>query len=72
MIAAKLNIANGAALPQEVASAIADAHGLLEGLVIPPVGDDHLQKRETGDIEDVLQDYNTGMLEDGPAHCGGP
>jgi hypothetical protein len=59
LIAAKLNIANGAG-GGAVASAIASADALIGGLVAPPVGSGYLAPSATSALVQTLDDYNTG------------
>ncbi|MBI4463262.1 MAG: hypothetical protein HY647_01035 [Acidobacteria bacterium] len=66
LIAAKLNIANGAD-GSTVATAIADADTLIGGLVVPPIGGGWLAPADTSALTTILDNYNNGLL--GPAHC---
>jgi hypothetical protein len=66
LIAAKLNVANGAD-PTAVAAAIAAADALIGGLYIPPVGSGLLAPSATSDLNDTLTQYNEGGT--GPGHC---
>jgi hypothetical protein len=66
LIAAKLNIANGAD-PSAVQQAITDADYMIGGLVVPPIGNDYLQPGQTGDLTETLTEYNEGTI--GPGHC---
>lgn len=66
LIAAKLNIANGAD-GTAVASAIAAADALIGGLVIPPVGVGSLAPASTSALTSILASYNEGAI--GPGHC---
>ena len=66
LIAAKLNIANGAD-GSAVATAIASADAMIGGLVIPPVGSGSLAPSATASLAGVLASYNTGII--GPGHC---
>jgi hypothetical protein len=66
LIAAKLNIANGAD-PTDVAAAIAAADALIGGLIIPPVGAGFLDPSATNELWWTLMNYNAG--ETGPGHC---
>jgi hypothetical protein len=66
LIAAKLNVANGAA-PDDVAAAIAAADALIGGLVVPPVGTDSLHPSVTSALNTTLTNYNEGII--GPGHC---
>lgn len=67
LIAAKLNIASGAAHPSDVDQAIADADTLIGGLVIPPVGSGFLKPAVTSALTTALANYNEGVT--GPGHC---
>jgi hypothetical protein len=67
LIAAKLNVANGAD-PTAAASAIADADAMIGGLVVPPVGAGYLDPSTTSSLTQTLDDYNNGII--GPGHCG--
>jgi hypothetical protein len=66
LIAAKLNIANGAD-GTAVAQAIADADALIGGLVVPPVGSGSLPASATSALITALTNYNEGAT--GPGHC---
>lgn len=67
LIAAKLNICNGAD-GSAIAATIADADALIGGLVIPPVGGGYLAPSVTNTDTNQLDDYNNGFT--GPGHCG--
>jgi len=67
LIAAKLNVANGAD-PSASATAIADAAALIGSLVVPPVGTGYLAPSSTSMTTQSLDDYNNGVT--GPGHCG--
>jgi hypothetical protein len=67
LIAAKLNIANGADMTP-VASTIASADAAIGGLVVPPVGSDYLDPSSINALASTLDDYNNGLI--GPGHCG--
>jgi hypothetical protein len=67
LIAAKLNIANGAD-PTAVAGSIAGADAIIGDLVIPPVGSGFLAPSATSALTNALADYNEGSS--GPGHCG--
>jgi len=69
LIAAKLNAANGAFVPTGVATAIADADTLIDGLVVPPVGSGYLAPSATSGLTTTLDTYNKGEYPDGPPHC---
>ncbi|HET9371100.1 MAG TPA: hypothetical protein VFO19_12660 [Vicinamibacterales bacterium] len=66
LIAAKLNIANGAN-GAAVAATIAAADALIGALVVPPVGTDALAPSATSALVDVLTQFNEGAI--GPGHC---
>jgi hypothetical protein len=66
LIAAKLNIANGAD-GSAVTATITAADTLIGSLVIPPVGSDYLSPAATGALTTALDDYNNGVT--GPGHC---
>jgi hypothetical protein len=66
LIAAKLNIANGAD-PTDAAQCIAAADALIGGLVIPPGGSGWLAPSATSSLTTCLTDYNEG--QSGPGHC---
>jgi hypothetical protein len=67
LIAAKLNIANGAD-PSAAAAAIASADALIGGLIVPPIGSGYLSPASTSALTQTLDDYNNGVT--GPGHCG--
>jgi len=66
LVAAKLNIANGAD-GSAIAQSIADADALIGGLVIPPVGSGSLSTAATSTLVTSLTNYNEGLT--GPGHC---
>ena len=67
LIAAKLNVANGAD-GSAIAGTIADADALIAGLIVPPVGGDSLKSNVTSSLNDALTAFNEGAT--GPGHCG--
>jgi len=67
LIAAKLNIANGAD-PTAAAATIAAADAQIGSLVVPPVGSGFLAPSSTSSKTQVLDNYNNGII--GPGHCG--
>lgn len=67
LIAAKLNVANGAD-PTAAAAAIAAADALIGALIVPPVGGGYLNPSLTSSLIQTLDDYNNGVI--GPGHCG--
>jgi len=66
LIAAKLNVANGAD-GTSVAGAIAAADALIGGLVVPPVGSGFLSPGSTSALNATLTSFNEGDI--GPGHC---
>ena len=66
LIAAKLNVANGAD-GSAVAAAIAAADALIGGLVVPPVGAGSLPSSATSALNATLTSFNEGDI--GPGHC---
>jgi hypothetical protein len=68
LIAAKLNIADGASAPTAVLTAIGDADALIGNLVVPPVGNGSLAPSVTSTLTGILGGYNEG--DTGPGHCG--
>jgi hypothetical protein len=67
LMAAKLNIANGAD-GSSVAGAIAAADLLIGGKVVPPVGTGSLSPGSTSSLNATLTSFNEGTI--GPGHCG--
>jgi cysteine-rich repeat protein len=67
LIAAKLNVANGAD-PSAAAGSIAAADALVGALVVPPVGVGYLKPAATSALIGALDAYNSGTV--GPGHCG--
>ena len=66
LIAAKLNVANGAS-DAPIAATIIAADALINGLVIPPIGAGFLMTSATSALTSVLDSYNNGLL--GIPHC---
>jgi hypothetical protein len=66
LIAAKLNIANGAD-PSAIAAAVTQADSLIGSLGIPPTDTGYLAPSVTSALTNTLTQYNEGAL--GPAHC---
>lgn len=66
LIAAKLNVANGAD-DSSVAGAIAAADALIGSLVVPPVGAGSLPNSSTSALTGTLTSFNEGTI--GPGHC---
>jgi hypothetical protein len=67
LIAAKVNIANGAD-PTAAAATIAAADAQIGNLVVPPVGSGYIHPSQTSTKTQSLDDYNNGIS--GPGHCG--
>jgi hypothetical protein len=61
LIAAKLNIANGADASC-IQQTIADADALIGDLVVPPVGTGYLAPGDVSALAETLDQYNEGML----------
>jgi hypothetical protein len=61
LIAAKLNIANGAD-GSCIEQTLADADALIGDLVVPPVGDGYLRPRDVSGLANTLHQYNEGAL----------
>jgi hypothetical protein len=66
LIAAKLNIANGAD-PTAVQQTVIDADSTIGGLTVPPIGNGYLSPSQTSQLNDTLTEYNEGTI--GPGHC---
>jgi len=66
LIAAKLNIANGAD-GSAIQASIDAADALIGGLVVPPVGAGSLPNSTTSPLTAALTSYNEGAT--GPGHC---
>jgi hypothetical protein len=66
LIAAKLNVANGADDTAIIAT-ITAADALIDGLVVPPVGDGYLDPSVTSPLTATFDSYNKGEI--GPGHC---
>lgn len=66
LIAAKLNMANGAD-GSAVAATIAAADALIGALIVPPVGAGSLPASTTSSLTGTLDNYNNGLI--GPGHC---
>jgi hypothetical protein len=66
LIAAKLNIANGAD-PTAVQQTVIDADSIIGGLVVPPIGSGYLSPGQTSSLTATLTEYNEGTI--GPGHC---
>jgi hypothetical protein len=66
LIAAKLNIADGAD-GSAIATTIAAADAAIGSLVVPPVGSGALAPSSVSPLVTALDDYNNGVT--GPGHC---
>jgi hypothetical protein len=66
LIAAKLNIANGAD-PTAISSTITAADNLIGGKVVPPVGNGSLTPAQVSALVTALTNFNEGTT--GPGHC---
>jgi hypothetical protein len=66
LIAAKLNIANGASA-SAISATIAAADAMIGSLVVPPSGTGYLDPSVTSALNDALTNYNEGIT--GPGHC---
>lgn len=67
LIAAKLNIANGAD-PTAIAATITAADALIGSKVVPPVGSGYLKPNAVSALVTALDNFNSGVT--GPGHCG--
>ena len=68
LIAAKLNLANGAS-GTAISGTIASADSTIGGLVVPPVGGGSLSTSSVGSLVSLLDQFNNGLLAGGPGHC---
>jgi hypothetical protein len=57
LVAAKLNIANGAD-PTAVQQSVINADNIIGGLIVPPIGNGHLSPGQTSQLSDTLTEYN--------------
>jgi hypothetical protein len=67
LIAAKLNIANGAD-PSAAVAMISAADAEIGNQVCPPIGGGSLSSSPAVDYANALDDFNNGLV--GPGHCG--
>ncbi|MEO6461910.1 MAG: hypothetical protein ABIP29_02450, partial [Candidatus Eisenbacteria bacterium] len=67
LIAAKLNLANGAD-PGSIAATIASADAAIGSKVIPPIGSGTMPSSPATEYANALDDFNNGLV--GPGHCG--
>jgi hypothetical protein len=68
LIAAKLNLAQGATPTAGVLAAIASADAMIGALVAPPIGAGSLAPGATSALTGTLDSFNQGIT--GPGHCG--
>ena len=68
LIAAKLNVANGAS-GAVIAASIASADTTIGSLVVPPVGNGSLSTSSVCSLVSALDQYNNGLATGGPGHC---
>jgi len=68
LIAAKLNVANGAS-GTAISSTIASADTLIDGLVVPPVGSGLLSTSAVSNLVSLLDQFNSGLLPGAPGAC---
>jgi hypothetical protein len=68
LIAAKLNVANGATC-NTVVKLISDADKIIGALVVPPVGSGSLSTSSVGTLVTGLDNFNNGLLANCPGHC---
>jgi hypothetical protein len=64
LIAAKLNIANGAD-PTAVQQTVIDADSMIGGLIVPPIGNGYLSPGQTSNVTETLTEYNEGTIGPG-------
>jgi hypothetical protein len=69
LIAARLNLASGAAATPTVTQAIVDANALIDGLLIPPVGGGSLSPSATSALTTALEGFNKALAPGGPPLC---
>ena len=69
LIAAKLNVEQGATTPAGVANDITSADLMIGGLVVPPVGTGSLDTGQTSSLVASLDQYNMGLAPGGSPHC---
>jgi hypothetical protein len=68
LIAAKLNLANGAG-GTAISGTIASADSMIGGLLVPPAGGGSLSTSSVGSLVSLLDQFNNGLLTGGPGHC---
>lgn len=68
LIAAKLNIANGAS-GTVINATIASADAAIGARVVPPIGTGSLTTSSVGGLVTSLDQYNNGLAAGGPGHC---
>ena len=69
LIAAKLNIADGATAPASVQLAIAAADQAIGNRAVPPIGNGSLSTSSVSGLVSILDAFNNGNAAGGPAHC---
>lgn len=69
LIAAKLNLADGATAPGSVQQAIAAADLAIGNRVVPPGGTGSLSTSSVSGLVSILDAFNSGTSPGGPAHC---
>jgi hypothetical protein len=68
LIAAKLNVANGAKCTT-INRLIADADAMIGSLVVPPSGTGSLSTSSVGSLVTALDNFNNGLIAGCPGHC---
>jgi hypothetical protein len=68
LIAAKLNIANGATCAA-ITDLVARADAMIGALVVPPVGGGSLSTSSVSRLVTALDRFNNGLTPDCPGHC---
>jgi hypothetical protein len=68
LIAAKLNVANGAKCTA-VNALIADADAMIGSLVVPPSGTGSLSTSSVSSLVTALDNFNNGLIAGCPGHC---
>jgi hypothetical protein len=71
LIAAKLNVANGATCTAAT-QAISSADAMIGGLVVPPIGSGVLSTSSTSALVTALDNFNNGLTSGCPGHCAEP
>jgi hypothetical protein len=68
LIAAKLNVANGATCTA-ITGTIAKADAVIAGSVVPPVGAGSLSTSSVSALVSALDEFNNGLTSGCPGHC---